>query len=357
MFNGITAGNCTEIVEYTDDKEWAVCNLASLCLPNYLDKDNRFDFDMLHKVTKILVKNLNKIIDNNFYPIEKAKRSNNRHRPIGIGVQGLADTFVRMRYPFESEEAFKLNKEIFETIYHAALESSNDLAIKLNKTYETFPGSPISQGILQYDMWGVKPTENRYDWEDLKKNIVKHGVLNSLLVAPMPTASTSQICGFNESFEAFTSNIYKRKTLAGEFIIVNKYLVNDLQSKNLWNPDIKNKIILSEGSVQNIEEIPKDIKDLYKTVWEIKQKVIIDMAVDRGPFIDQSQSMNLFMENPDYKKLSSMHFYSWQKGLKTGMYYLRSKAKAKAQQFTMDPKISKYTNIREEMDKCESCSA
>lgn len=348
---------CTEIVEFTDKDQWAVCNLASLCLPTYLDESG-FDFEKLHKVAKILVKNLNKVIDANFYPIEKAKYSNMKHRPIGLGVQGLADTFVKLRFPFESEEAFKLNRLIFETIYHAALEASNELAIKFNKTYESFKGSPASEGILQYDMWGVQPTEGRYDWDLLKDSIKKHGLLNSLLVAPMPTASTSQICGFNESFEAFTSNIYKRKTLAGEFIIVNKYLIRDLQKLGLWNSDMKNKIILSEGSIQNIEEIPPDIKSLFKNVWEIKQKVIIDMAADRGAFVDQSQSMNLFMENPDYKKLSSMHFYSWGKGLKTGMYYLRSKAKAKSQQFTMDPKICKYTNIKNDMEQqhCDSCS-
>lgn len=362
VFNGILAGNCTEIVEYTSHDEWAVCNLASMCLPSYIDTnengDKNFNFQKLHNVTKTLVKNLNKVIDRNFYPIEKAKYSNLKHRPIGLGVQGLADTFVILRYPFESEEAYKLNRKIFETIYHAALESSNELAIKLGKTYESFEGSPASQGILQFDMWEVEPSD-MYNWKDLKDKIKQNGLLNSLLVAPMPTASTSQICGFNESFEAFTSNIYKRKTLAGEFIVVNKYLIQDLQKLGLWNTDMKNKIILSEGSIQKIPEIPQDIKDLYKMVWEIKQKAIIDMAADRGAFVDQSQSMNLFMENPDYKKLSSMHFYAWQKGLKTGMYYLRSKAKAKAQQFTMDPKLSKYTNIKDEMQQqpCDTCSA
>ena len=362
VFNGILTGNCTEIVEYTSQDQWAVCNLASMCLPRYIEtgEDGKpfFNFEKLHIVTKTLVKNLNKVIDSNFYPIEKAAYSNFQHRPIGLGVQGLADTFVKLRYPFESLEAFKLNRDIFETIYHGALESSNDLAIKLGKTYFSFEGSPASKGILQFDMWDVIPGD-RYDWDLLKKSIVEKGLLNSLLVAPMPTASTSQICGFNESFEAFTSNIYKRKTLAGEFIVVNKYLIEDLQKLGLWNTDMKNKIILSEGSVQKIPEVPQDIKDLYKMVWEIKQKVIIDMAADRGAFVDQSQSMNLFMENPDFKKLSSMHFYSWQKGLKTGMYYLRSKAKAKAQQFTMDPKLSKYTNIKEEMEQqaCENCSA
>lgn len=345
---------CTEIMEYTSPDEWAVCNLASICLPTYITNDNQFDYNKLHQVVKTLVRNLNKVIDRNFYPIDKALYSNLKHRPIGIGVQGFADLLVKLRFPFESQEAMQLNKDIFETMYHAALESSNDLAKELSKTYESFKGSPASEGILQFDMWGVKPSL-RYDWDKLKHSIIKNGLMNSLLLAPMPTASTSQICGFNESFEPFTSNIYKRKTLAGEFILVNKYLVKDLQELNLWTKDIKNKIVLNEGSIQHIDEIPYDIKKLYKIVWEIKQKTVIDMAVDRGAFIDQSQSMNLFMENPDFKKLSSMHFYSWQKGLKTGMYYLRSKAKAKAQQFTMDPKISKYTNIKNEIMGQESC--
>lgn len=353
---------CTEITEYTSDKETAVCNLASICLPTYVEqKDGKavFNHEKLHDATKILVKNLNKVIDRTFYPVEKAKTSNLLHRPIGIGVQGLADTFVLMRLPFDSDQANTLNKDIFETMYHAAVESSMELAKKHEKTYSSFKGSPASMGVLQFDMWHTQPSE-RYDWKKLKEDVVQYGMLNSLLLAPMPTASTSQIMGFNEAFEPFTSNIYKRKTLAGEFILVNKYLIKDLQNLGIWNTDMKNKIILNDGSVQSIPEIPQDVKDLYKIVWEIKQKVIIDMAADRGAFIDQSQSMNLFMENPDFKKLSSMHFYAWQKGLKTGMYYLRTKAKAKAQQFTMDPKLSKYTNIKDEMmanGACESCSA
>ena len=355
MFNNVVTGNCTEIVEFTSGDEWAVCNLASLCLPTYIE-DGVYNFGKLHDVVKVVVKNLNKIIDGNFYPIEKAKNSNLLHRPIGLGVQGLADAFVILRLPFDSEEAAALNVKIFETIYHAALEASMELAQKMGP-YKSYEGSPTSKGILQFDMWNVVPSD-RYCWAELREKIKAHGLLNSLLVAPMPTASTSQICGFNECFEPFTSNIYKRKTLAGEFILVNKYLIADLQKLGLWNADMKNRIILAEGSIQGIEGIPKDIKDIYKIVWEIKQKVIIDMAADRGAFVDQSQSMNLFMENPDFKKLSSMHFYAWQKGLKTGMYYLRSKAKARAQQFTMDPKLCKYTNIKEEMGEggCESCS-
>jgi ribonucleoside-diphosphate reductase alpha chain len=354
---------CTEIVEFTSPGETAVCNLASVCLPTYIE-NGVYNFEKLHEATKILVKNLNKVIDRNYYPVEKAKHSNMLHRPIGIGVQGLADAYVQMRYPFDSENAFKLNLKIFETMYHGALEASMELAKKLGRTYSSFKGSPTSEGILQFDMWGVTPSKD-YDWDGLRKDIVEHGLLNSLLLAPMPTASTSQIMGFNEAFEPFTSNIYKRKTLAGEFILVNKYLVRDLQDRGLWSVDMKNKIILNDGSVQAIPEVPQELKDLYKIVWEIKQKVIIDQAADRGAFVDQSQSMNLFMESPDFKKLSSMHFYAWQKGIKTGMYYLRTKAKAKAQQFTMDPKLSKYTNIRADMGgegdgnatHCEACSA
>jgi ribonucleoside-diphosphate reductase alpha subunit len=360
IFNGILTGNCTEIVEFTSETETAVCNLASICLPTYIDANGEYNFGKLHDATKILVKNLNKVIDRNFYPVEKARNSNMLHRPIGIGIQGLADTFVMMRMPFDSDAALKLNRDIFETMYHGAVEASMELAKKHGKTYSSFQGSPASKGVLQFDMWGVEPGNNRYDWDKLKSDVKEYGMLNSLLLAPMPTASTSQIMGFNEAFEPFTSNIYKRKTLAGEFILVNKYLINDLAKIGLWSPDMKNKIILNDGSIQGIPEIPQEIKDLYKIVWEIKQKVVIDMAAERGAFIDQSQSMNLFVENPDFKKLSSMHFYGWQKGLKTGMYYLRTKAKAKAQQFTMDPKLSKYTNIKDDMNgnaACESCSA
>jgi len=310
-----------------------------------------FDFDKLHDITKVIVKNLNKVIDINYYPIDKAERSNKAHRPIGIGVQGLADTFALLRLPFDSEEAMKLNRNIFETMYHAAVEASMELAQK-HGAYSTFAGSPMSKGIFQFDMWNVEPSD-RYDWSKLKANVVEFGVLNSLLIAPMPTASTSQIMSANECFEPFTSNLYKRKTLAGEFIVLNKYLVDDLIARGLWTKEIKDLIMLYEGSVQSIDAIPDDIKALYKTVWELKQKVLIDMAADRGPFICQSQSMNLFMESPDFKRLSSMHFYSWTKGLKTGIYYLRSKAKAKTQQFTLDPNLTKLANVGE----CESCSA
>lgn len=369
MFNGVVTGQCTEIMEYTSPDEHAVCNLASLCLPTYVIGEDAFNFEALHAATKIIVKNLNKVIDVNFYPVEKAKYSNMRHRPIGIGVQGLADTFVIMRMPFDSEDARSLNTDIFETIYHAAVEASMELAMKHGKTYSTFGGSPASKGLLQFDLWGVTPSK-RYDWDGLKALVQKHGMLNSLLIAPMPTASTSQIMGFNEAFEPFTSNIYKRKTMAGEFILVNKYLIHDLQELDLWNQDVKNKIILNDGSIQDIQEIPQEIKDLYKIAWEIKQKVIIDMAADRGAFVDQSQSMNVFMADPSFQKLSSLHFYAWNAGLKTGMYYLRTKAKAKAQQFTMDVNLCKYTNIKDEIGNgnvngkevkddgvCEACSA
>lgn len=352
---------CTEIVEVSNHEFAAVCNLASLVLPSYV-KDGVFDYDLLHTNTKILVKNLNKVIDRNFYPIVEAKNSNLRDRPIGLGVQGLADVFAILKKPFESEDARQINKDVFETIYHAAVEASMELATKFGP-YATFEGSPASRGILQFDMWEVQPS-SRYDWEKLKQDVKANGLFNSLLVAPMPTASTSQIMGSNEAFEPFTSNIYKRKTLAGEFILVNKYLVKELQEVGLWNHDIRTKIIVNDGSVQGINEIPQNIKDLYKTVWEIKMRSIIDMAADRGAFVDQSQSMNLFVENPDFKKLSSMHFYAWSKGLKTGMYYLRTKSKAKTQQFTIDPTHSKFTNLRglEKNEShsdtvCESCSA
>lgn len=335
---------CTEIVEYSDENETAVCNLASICLPSFIE-NNKYNFEKLHDVVKIIVKNLNKVIDVTLYPVKEAETSNTRHRPIGIGVQGLADTFVILKYAFEAEEAKILNKQIFETIYHAALESSMELAKKHKTTYSSFMGSPTSKGILQFDLWKAHVSNDRYNWDILKEDIKKHGLLNSLLVAPMPTATTSQIMGFNEAFEPFTSNIYKRKTMAGEFILVNKYLVKDLQDLGLWNTNMRNTIIHNEGTIQNIPEIPQNIKDMYKTVWEIKQKSVIDMAADRAIFVDQSQSMNIHMRDPDFKKMSSMHFYAWSKGLKTGMYYLRSNSKAKAQQFTMDQNISKFTNI------------
>lgn len=337
---------CTEIMEYTSTEETAVCNLASICLPTFVDTEKKeFDFSQLHRVTKVVVKNLNKIIDLNYYPSEKARHANLLHRPLGIGVQGLADAFVLLKMPFESVAARKLNTDIFETIYFAALEASMELAKKLGKSYSSFEGSPASKGILQYDMWKKKVTDERHGWTALKEDIKKNGLLNSLLIAPMPTASTSQIMGFNECFEPFTSNIYKRKTLAGEFILVNKYLIHDLQELGLWNQKMCQTIIAHEGSIQNIQDIPTEIKDMYKVVWEIKQKALIDLAADRGAFIDQSQSMNMFVERPDLKKITSMHFYGWNAGLKTGMYYLRSKAAAKPQQFTMDQSISKFTNL------------
>ncbi|ORX94709.1 ribonucleotide reductase M1 subunit [Basidiobolus meristosporus CBS 931.73] len=325
---------CCEIVEYSSPEEVAVCNLASLALPTFVTSKDHYNFEELHKVTKILTKNLNKVIDVNYYPIEEARRSNMRHRPVGLGVQGLADAFIKMRLPFESAGAIELNKKIFETIYHAALEASCELAQR-DGPYETYEGSPVSQGILQYDMWGVTPTD-LWDWDELKAKIAKHGVRNSLLVAPMPTASTSQILGFNECFEPYTSNIYTRRVLAGEFQIVNPWLLKDLVELGLWNDSLKNRIIADSGSIQNIPSIPKELKELYKTVWEIKQKVIVDMAADRGAFIDQSQSLNIFIAEPSYPKLTSMHFYGWKKGLKTGMYYLRTRPAADAIQFTVD---------------------
>ncbi|KAG1678776.1 hypothetical protein FOA52_012816 [Chlamydomonas sp. UWO 241] len=336
---------CMEICEVSTPDEIAVCNLASLCLKTHVDPATRtFDFDKLHANAKVLVKNLNKVIDGNFYPVDKAERSNKRHRPIGVGVSGLADAFALMRVPFESDAAMQLDRDIFETMYHAAVEASMELAVKYGP-YDTFEGSPMSRGVFQFDMWtDSSPGNARYDWDDLRAKVVDNGVRNSLLIAPMPTASTSQILGANECFEPFTSNLYKRKTLAGEFIVVNGYLMNDLIRLGLWDKEVREQIILAEGSVQGVARIPADVKALYKTVWEIKQRNIIDHAATRGPFICQSQSMNLFIENPDFRKLSSMHFYAWSKGLKTGMYYLRSKAKAKTQQFTVDPRLSRLAN-------------
>jgi ribonucleoside-diphosphate reductase alpha subunit len=346
---------CMEICEVSKPDEIAVCNLASLCLKSYVDvESNTFDFKKLYDITKIVVKNLNKVIDVNFYPLAKAEKSNKAHRPIGIGIQGLADTFILMKIPFDSETALDLNEKIFETMYYAAIESSMELAIKYGP-YSSYEGCPMSNGIFQFDMWNKTPNKTELDWTDLKARVAKHGIRNSLLISPMPTASTSQIMGSNECFEPITSNMYKRKTLAGEFIVMNKYLVNDLISRNLWTKHIKEQIIINDGSLQKINEIPDELKELYKTVWEIKQKIMIDHAVRRGPFICQSQSMNLFMENPDFKKLSSMHFYSWSQGLKTGIYYLRSKAKAKVQQFTIEPTpLNKYV-CNDEV--CTMCSA
>lgn len=331
---------CTEIIEYTSPDEVAVCNLASLALPRFVI-DGKFDFDKLYEVTYYVTKNLNAVIDNNYYPVEEARVSNMKHRPIGLGVQGLADVFILLRLPFESEMAKMLNKNIFETIYFAAMTASKDLA-KEHGPYETFAGSPVSKGIFQFDMWGVTPSD-RWDWATLKEEVKRYGVRNSLLVAPMPTASTSQILGNNECFEPYTSNIYSRRVLSGEFIIVNKHLLKDLVQLGLWNNAMKNKIIAANGSIQNIEEIPADIKELYKTVWEIKQRNIIDMAADRGAYICQSQSLNLFVDNPTFSKLTAMHFYGWKKGLKTGMYYLRTKAAAQAVQFTVEKQGSKDT--------------
>jgi ribonucleoside-diphosphate reductase alpha chain len=379
---------CSEILEYSDNKETAVCNLASIALPSFINKDTKeFDYDKLHSVTKVITNNLNKVIDINFYPTEKTKRSNMLHRPIGIGVQGLADTFILMDIPFHSEQAKEVNKMIFETIYHAALERSNEIAIQRKEvllntyyrygktdssiiflpdeyknlteelcgSYSSFIGSPASTGVLQFDMWNVTPS-NRYDWSALKQSIKQHGLRNSLLCAPMPTASTSQILGFNECFEPFTSNIYTRQTLAGEFIIVNKYLMKELIEMGLWNEDIKNNIIANKGSVQQLTILPEHIRNKYKIVWEIPMRHLIDMAADRGAYICQSQSLNLWMEDPVYNKLTSMHFYSWQKGLKTGIYYLRRKAKHQAQQFTIEPELKK--KVEEEKEEiCEMCSA
>jgi len=325
---------CTEIMEYTAPDEVAVCNLASLALPKYVAEDGTFDHNKLFEVTYQATVNLNKIIDENFYPVEEAKNSNLRHRPIGLGVQGLADTFILMRYPFESEEARALNREIFETMYYAAMTASKDLA-KAEGPYETFAGSPVSKGIFQFDMWNVTPT-NRWEWDVLKDEVKKYGVRNSLLLAPMPTASTAQILGNNECFEPYTSNIYTRRVLSGEFIVVNKHLLKDLVKEGLWTKEMRQTLMSNNGSIQTINEIPQHLKDLYKTAWEISQKAIIDHAADRGAYICQSQSLNIFMENANFGKLTSMHFYGWEKGLKTGMYYLRTKAATDAIKFTVD---------------------
>jgi len=330
---------CTEIIEYTAPDEVAVCNLASIALPKFVEAGEdgvlRFDHQKLYEITKVATRNLNKVIDINYYPVEEARKSNFRHRPIGLGVQGLADAFILLRMPFDSMEAKGLNEDIFETIYYAAVETSMELA-KIQGTYETYEGSPASKGILQFDMWGVTPKSGRYDWDSLKEKVKKFGMRNSLLVAPMPTASTSQILGNNECFEPYTSNIYTRRTLSGEFIVVNKHLMKDLIDLGLWNDTMRNRLISTNGSVQTVPGIPQNIKDLYKTVWEISQKVIIEMAADRGAYICQSQSMNIFMQDPNFGKLTSMHFYAWKKGLKTGMYYLRSQAATAAIKFTLD---------------------
>jgi len=389
---------CTEIVEYSDSNETAVCNLASIALPRYVREDKTFDYEKLHEVTKIITENLNKIIDINFYPTNKTRKSNMLHRPIGIGVQGLADTFILMGVAYSSEEAAKINRDIFETIYHASVECSNEMAIKrhgimvankdaiadhvassdsdlyisgINVTknesvafmknnntggsYSTFENSPTSEGILQFDMWNVTPSD-RYDWHGLKTSIKCFGIRNSLLLAPMPTASTSQILGNNECFEPFTSNIYSRRTNAGEFVLVNKYLMNELQELGLWSQRLKDNIIANKGSIQHLDMISDEIKEKYKIVWEIPMKHMINMARDRGAFICQSQSLNLWQENPNYKSLTAMHFYSWKQGLKTGIYYLRRKPRHQAQQFTLDPST---TNVErnENEEICEMCSA
>ena len=384
---------CCEIVEYSDDNETAVCNLASIALPTFVNPlTKQFDYDKLHKVTKVVTSNLNRVIDINFYPTEKTKRSNMLHRPIGIGIQGLADTFILMNIAFHSEEAKTINKFIFETMYHAALERSNEIALKIKTDYNeaqraagnsaettrlvsdlsykytlslehrgaymSFDGSPASQGILQFDMWNVEPSD-RYDWSALKHSIMQHGLRNSLLLAPMPTASTSQILGFNECFEPLTSNIYSRRTLAGEFVVANSYLMRELIELGIWNDKIKNNIIANKGSIQQLTMIPEDIRNKYKIVWEMPMKHLIDMSADRGAFICQSQSLNLWLEDPNYNTLTSMHFYSWTKGLKTGIYYLRRKAKHQAQQFTLEPEKNQHeSNVdNSEPDICEMCSA
>ena len=336
---------CTEIIEYTNKDETSVCNLASIALPKYVNTETKtFDFAKLHEVTKTVTKNLNRVIDRNFYPVDTARNSNMKHRPIGMGVQGLADVFILCGLSFDCEESRLLNSHIFETMYHAALEASSELA-EIDGSYETFEGSPASQGILQPEMWeGETKFSGLYDWEAMRERIKTKGLRNSLLMAPMPTASTAQILGNNECFEPYTTNIYLRRTLAGEFVVVNKHLVNDLKKIGLWSKEMKDIMVKAGGSIQNIVDIPDNIKKLYKTVWEISQKCIIDMAADRGRFIDQSQSMNLFMESPTMSKLSSMHMYAWKSGLKTGMYYLRSKAKARPIQFSLEP-------------ECIACSA
>jgi ribonucleoside-diphosphate reductase alpha subunit len=329
---------CTEILEYTDKDETSVCNLASIALPKYVNKETKtFDYEKLHEVTKVVTKNLNRVIDRNFYPVETARRSNMKHRPIGLGVQGLADVFILCGLPFDCEESRLMNAHIFETMYHAALEASSELA-EVDGSYESFVDSPASNGILQPDMWdGETKFSGRYDWDAMRERVKTKGLRNSLLMAPMPTASTAQILGNNECFEPYTTNIYLRRTLAGEFVVVNKHLVDDLKKAGLWSKEMKDLMVKAGGSIQNIVDIPDNIKQLYKTVWEISQKCIIDMAADRGRFIDQSQSMNLFMESPTLSKLSSMHMYAWKAGLKTGMYYLRSKAKARPIQFSLEP--------------------
>ncbi|MFT6501352.1 MAG: ribonucleoside-diphosphate reductase alpha chain [Crocinitomicaceae bacterium] len=360
---------CTEIIEYTAPDEVAVCNLASLALPKYVTDEGKFDHDKLFEVTYQATLNLNKIIDGNFYPVAEARNSNMRHRPIGLGVQGLADAFILMGFPFESEEARALNKEVFETMYYASMTASKDLA-KVDGAYESYEGSPVSKGEFQFDLWNVTPT-SRWEWDVLKAEVMEHGVRNSLLLAPMPTASTAQILGNNECFEPYTSNIYTRRVLSGEFIIVNKHLLKDLVKEGLWNKEMRRMIMTANGSIQNIDIVPQRLKDLYKTAWEISQKAIIDLAADRGAYICQSQSLNIFMENANFGKLTSMHFYGWEKGLKTGMYYLRTKAATDAIKFTVDKIATEEPSAKaikeaeaealacsiENGDDCEACGS
>merc|ERR1711872_7573 len=347
---------CTEIVEYSSPDEIAVCNLASIAVNMFVEPGKTYNFDKLKMVAKVATRNLNKIIDVNYYPVKEAKNSNMRHRPIGIGVQGLADAYILMRYPFESAEAELLNKQIFETIYYGALEASCELAEEFG-TYETYPGCPVSQGKLQYDMWGVTPSD-LHDWSVIKAKIAKHGVRNSLLLAPMPTASTAQILGNNESVEAYTSNIYTRRVLSGEFQVVNQHLLRDLTELGVWSDEVKNEIISNNGSIQAVACIPDHIKKLYKTVWEISQKVVLKQAADRGAFIDQSQSLNVHIAEPNFGKMSSMHFYGWELGLKTGMYYLRTKPAAQAIQFTVDKtKVKDVVAGKAEMNLADQAPA
>jgi len=358
IFNGILTGQCSEIMEYSDANETAVCNLASIGLPTYIRNEGDkkvFDYEKLHEVAKVVTKNLNKIIDVNYYPTEKTRKSNMRHRPIGIGIQGLADVFLLLGHAFLSEEARQINRDIFETIYHGALESSCELAA-IEGPYETWAGCPASEGKLQFDLWGVQPS-GRYDWAGLKEVIKTKGLRNSLLLAPMPTASTSQILGFNECIEPITSNIYSRRTIAGEFIQVNRYLIEELIGLGVWNEKVKNNIIANHGSIQQLDFISQEVKDKYKTVWEMPMRGLIDMAADRGAFICQSQSLNLWLEDPNYNTLTAMHFYGWQKGLKTGMYYLRRRGKHQAQQFTIEPEKAQHVGSSYEEEICELCSA
>ena len=356
---------CTEIIEYTSPDEVAVCNLASIALNKFVKDDLTYDHQKLYEITKVITKNLNKVIDVNYYPVEEARNSNLRHRPIGIGVQGMADTFILMRHAFDSTEAKKLNSEIFETIYYASMEASMEIA-KKEGPYETYEGSPVSKGIFQFDMWGVAPSSKSWDWTKLKREVKKHGVRNSLLLAPMPTASTSQILGNNECFEPYTSNIYTRRVLSGEFIVVNKHLLKDLIKLKLWDENMKDRLMAANGSIQEIKEIPDDIKLLYRTVWEVSQKSIIDMAADRGAYICQSQSMNIHMQDANFGKLTSMHFHAWKKGLKTGLYYLRTKAAADAIKFTIvkdekaldkDQEQAAMQCSIDNQDDCEMCGS